>query len=85
MAIAASAWQVAVVAAEDWPQFRGPNCSRISVSKNPLPTKFSATENVRWSAKLGDGIGSRVVAAGRIFASSMTAVTLTEPWFRTGG
>src|SRR5205823_12848512 len=59
--------------AEDWPQFRGPNCSGISISENPLPTTFSATENVRWSAKLGDGIGSPVVAAGRVFVSSMTA------------
>src|SRR2546423_1361150 len=73
IAIAASAWQVAVVPAEDWPQFCGPNCSGLSTSKNTLPTKFSAIENVRWSAKLGDGIGSPVVAAGRLFASSMTA------------
>ena len=32
--------------------------------------KFSATENVRWSAKIGDGA---VVAAGRVFVSGMTA------------
>src|SRR5712671_1924506 len=57
---------------EDWPQFRGPNCSGISTSSRPLPTKFSATEGVRWSAKLGDGIGSPVVAAGRVFVSAMT-------------
>ena len=57
--------------AEDWPQFRGPNCSGISTSTKPLPTTFSATENVKWSAKLGDGIGSPVVAAGRVFVSEM--------------
>ncbi len=61
------------VRAEDWPQFRGPNCSGISPSLLPLPEKFSATENIRWSAELGDGIGSPVVAAGRVFASAMTA------------
>jgi outer membrane protein assembly factor BamB len=57
---------------EDWPQFRGPNCSGISTSAEALPTKFSATEGVRWSAKIGDGIGSPVVAAGRVFVSAMT-------------
>lgn len=58
--------------AEDWPQFRGPNCAGISRSQQPLPTSFSATEGVRWSAKIGDGIGSPVVAAGRLFVSAMT-------------
>jgi outer membrane protein assembly factor BamB len=73
IAVAALAWQTAVAIADDWPQFRGPNCSGISDSKIRLPTKFSATENVRWLANLGDGIGSPVVAAGRVFVSAMTA------------
>lgn len=60
------------VFAEDWPQFRGPNCSGVSPSTRPLPTTFSGTENVRWSVKIGDGIGSPVVAAGRVFVSAMT-------------
>jgi hypothetical protein len=63
----------ASVKAEDWPQFRGPNCSGISTSKAALPVNFSATENVRWAASLGDGIGSPVVAAGRVFTSEMSA------------
>jgi outer membrane protein assembly factor BamB len=58
--------------ADDWPQFRGPNCTGISTSTKPLPEKFSATENVRWSTKIGDGVGSPVVAAGRVFTSAMT-------------
>ena len=58
--------------AEDWPQFRGPNCTGISTSKLPLPTTFSESENLKWSLKLGDGIGSPVVAAGRVFITSMT-------------
>jgi outer membrane protein assembly factor BamB len=73
IAVAVVAWQAAPVLAEDWPQFRGPNCSGICNSTNALPTKFSATENVHWSVKLGDGIGSPVIAAGRVFASAMTA------------
>lgn len=69
----AFAFNVCGASAEDWPQFRGPNCSGISTSRQALPTTFSMAENVRWTAKLGDGIGSPVVAAGRVFASAMTA------------
>lgn len=57
--------------AEDWPQFRGLNCSGISNASQSLPTTFSDTEHVKWSAKLGDGIGSPVIAAGRVFISEM--------------
>lgn len=74
-------WQVSIgvmlacsviVQAADWPQFRGPNCSGLSDESKPLPVNFSATENLRWSAKVGDGVGSAVVAAGRVFVSGMT-------------
>ena len=57
--------------AEDWPQMRGPNGSGVSRSDKPLPVEFSATDNVVWSIEMGDGIGSPVVAAGRVFVSSM--------------
>jgi outer membrane protein assembly factor BamB len=59
------------LAAEDWPQFRGPNCTGISTSKQPLPLEFSATKNVLWSAELGDGISSPVVAAGRVYSTAL--------------
>ncbi len=57
--------------AEDWPQFRGPNASGVSTSKN-LPTTFSETENVVWKADLGEGIASPIVAKGKVFATAMT-------------
>jgi len=80
--------------AEDWPQFRGPNCTGISASTQPLPVKFSDDHNIRWSAELGDGIGCPVVAAGRVFTSAMVdartvglyahnAQTGKELWKRT--
>ena len=58
--------------ADDWQQFRGPNCSGVSTGSKPLPAKFSATENVRWSAKVGDGVGGAVIADGRVFVNGMT-------------
>ena len=61
-----------LASAEDWPQWRGPNCSGVSTSKVKLPAKFSATENVKWSAEIGDGICAPCVAAGRVFVTSMT-------------
>ncbi|MFN0164835.1 MAG: PQQ-binding-like beta-propeller repeat protein [Bryobacteraceae bacterium] len=61
-----------ITLAEDWPQFRGPNSTGISASTQPLPVTFSATENVRWSANVGDGAGGAAVAAGRVFVSGMT-------------
>lgn len=58
--------------AEDWPQFRGANCTGIYNSTKALPIEFSNTKNVRWSAEVGDGIGSPAIASGRIFTTAMT-------------
>lgn len=59
--------------AEDWPQFRGPNASGVSLSSKSLPTEFSSTNKLRWSYQLGDGVASPVVFAGKVFATGMTA------------
>src|SRR5436853_4936166 len=64
--------------AEDWPQFRGPNCTGVSVGKDALPLEFSRTKNVRWSAELGDGISSPAVAAGRVFCTAMAGTKAGE-------
>lgn len=61
-----------VVQAEDWPQFRGDNASGVSKSTKSLPTTFSQTENLLWSARLGDGIGSPIVVQGKVYATAMT-------------
>jgi outer membrane protein assembly factor BamB len=63
----------AAAIADDWPQFRGPNCTGISQTKKSLPTEFSDTKNVRWSNDVGDGVGCPVVAAGRVFVSGMVS------------
>lgn len=57
--------------AEDWPQFRGPNASGVSSSGQALPVEFSHEQNVAWSVKLGDGIGSPIVVGGRVFTTAM--------------
>ena len=60
-----------LASADDWPQFRGPNSAGVSKSSANLPTQFTGSENVKWSADLGDGIGSPVVANGKLFVASM--------------
>src|SRR5581483_7659377 len=57
--------------AEDWPQFRGPNCSGLSPSRG-LPVKFSNKEHVRWQVSLGDGLACPVVCGGRVYSTAMT-------------
>lgn len=69
------------VTAEDWPQFRGPNCTGVSTSTKPLPVEFSPTKNVRWSAALGDAASSPTVAAGRVFSTAMVTPKDGEPRF----
>lgn len=65
--------------AEDWPQWRGDNCAGIYQSDKSLPTTFSSTENVKWSAEIGDGIASPVVVGGKVFITSMTYEPGKEP------
>lgn len=63
-------WSSAATA-EDWPQFRGENASGVSKSNKPLPTTFSQTENLLWSARLGDGIGSPIIVQGKVYCTAM--------------
>jgi outer membrane protein assembly factor BamB len=70
-----------IVRAEDWPQWRGPNCTGISSSKQPLPTEFSPKKNVRWSAELGDAISAPTVASGRVFSTAMIGDTDADKKF----
>lgn len=74
----ASVFVVAVFAAigtaalgEDWPQWRGPNCTGISSGQQSLPAEFSTDDNLAWSVELGDGIGSPVVVAGKVYTTAM--------------
>ena len=48
---------MAIVSAENWPQWRGPMLNGISNEKN-LPTKWSTTENVTWKLAMPDRSGS---------------------------
>lgn len=61
----------ATACAEDWSQWRGPNCTGISPSKLPLPASFSTTDNVHWKVELGEGVGSPIIVGGRVFTTAI--------------
>src|SRR5580704_2999376 len=58
------------VAAEDWPQWRGPLSQGIS-AETGLPVLWSAKENVAWKATLaGFGASSPIVIGGIVIVTS---------------
>ena len=57
-------------AAENWPQFRGPEFNGSSRQTN-TPTKFSKTENVKWTVDLpGTGSSTPSIWKDRVFVTS---------------
>ena len=55
---------------EDWPGFRGPTGQGISTEKG-LPTKWSLSENIAWSAPIpGEGWSSPIVWGERVFVTT---------------
>ena len=53
--------------AADWPRFHGADGNGVSADKQPLPTTWSETENLKWKAKLpGPGSSSPIVIGKRV-------------------
>ncbi len=61
--------------AADWTQFRGPNGSGISASKN-LPERFDSQRNLLWKTPLPAGHSSPVFTDDRIFITAFEGKTL---------
>jgi len=58
--------------AENWPNWRGPSYNG-STTETGLPTEFSTTKNVRWTADIGgQGASTPVVWGDKIFLTSAT-------------
>lgn len=58
-------------AADEWMQFRGPNGSGVSPTKN-LPAEFGPTKNVVWKTELPAGHSSPVLTKDRVFVTAHT-------------
>ena len=62
-----------VLAAQDWPQFRGPGGQGVS-NEPAAPLEWSETTNVRWkSAVAGRGWSSPVVSGDRVWLTTAVA------------
>ena len=63
-----------LVIAQDWPQFRGPGGQGLSTERG-LPLEWSESKNVAWKVPVpGRGWSSPVVAGGRVWLTTATAV-----------
>ena len=60
---------VTSAAGDEWSQFRGPNGTGVSDTKN-LPTEFGPAKNVIWKAALPAGHSSPVLTHDRIFVTA---------------
>ncbi len=59
------------VEASDWPWWRGANRNGIAPSGQKAPTKWSATEGIRWMAPLpGKGHGSPIVVGDQVILNT---------------
>lgn len=59
-----------LLVAADWPGWRGPDGNGVSSEKS-LPEKWSATENIKWTAPLpGVGVGTPCVIGERVFVTA---------------
>jgi len=59
-----------LLAASDWPQFRGPNASGVS-GETRLPTEFGPDRNVVWKTALPSGHSSPAIAGDKIFLTAV--------------
>ncbi|MFQ3594230.1 MAG: PQQ-binding-like beta-propeller repeat protein [Gemmataceae bacterium] len=56
--------------AAEWTQFRGPAGSGVSPEKG-LPTRWTKTEGLRWTADLpGRGLSNPVIAGGKVYVTA---------------
>jgi len=59
-----------LASASDWPRFHGGNGSGVSPDTQPLPAKWSETENLQWKAELpGPGSSSPIVVGHNVYVT----------------
>ena len=67
-------FQVGIVPAQDWPQFRGPDGNGV-LKTLQHPESWGEGENIAWSVAVpGGGLSSPIATAGRVFLTSAVGV-----------
>ncbi len=70
----ATPFESALILADDWPEFRGPNGQGIYSAKK-LPLAWSKSEGVKWRTELpGNGWSSPVVVKGIVYLTAAVPV-----------
>ena len=66
-------------AAQDWPHWRGPSATGVSPDAT-IPTTWSASENVAWTANLaGQGVSSPIVVGDLVIVTSQVGSGTRRP------
>jgi len=62
----------ATLSASDWPRFRGPNGTGVSIESGDsgLPAEIDRAKNVLWSAETPQGNSSPIIVNGRLFITA---------------
>ena len=60
----------ALARTDDWPQFRGPAGSGVSIER-ALPAEVAPEKNLAWKQAIPNGVSSPVVVAGRVFLTGL--------------
>jgi outer membrane protein assembly factor BamB len=77
----------AILKADDWPHWRGPQASGVSAEPS-LPIRWSTAENIAWKAPLaGAGISTPIVSGDRVYVTSQlgTGISRQGPRLVQGG
>jgi outer membrane protein assembly factor BamB len=70
---------IASMTAADWPHWRGPHATGVA-DEPTVPTRWSATENVMWKARLGGlGVSTPIVSGDRLFVTSQIGASVRRP------
>lgn len=68
--LAALALAISTGFAAEWPQFRGPNASGVSLDEN-IPVEFGPGKNVVWKTAVPPGHSSPAIAGDRIYLTAV--------------
>jgi outer membrane protein assembly factor BamB len=68
----------ALVAADNWPQFRGPQSDGVAATK--IPSEWGTDSNVQWKVKIpGLGWSSPIVCGDKVFVTTAVTDNQTKP------
>ena len=77
--VGAAALSVAVLQADNWPQWRGPHQNGRSLEAKGLPTHWSATDNVVWKVRLPSWSAATPIVWGDVVLVTSAEAGFNDP------